>query len=146
MKLLLSALSMILGGLIYIAFRKESLRMFTWFEDLGISLQVHTFRSWLAPTHDHIPYTIIYSLPNALWYLSGMLAFSQLWKNENEKWFWIFTVSIIAFGAEFGQAFRVIEGAFSISDVAFMVGSLGIFFALEALLRERENHEEKEIT
>lgn len=75
-----------------------------------------------------------------------MLAFSQLWKNENEKWFWIFTVSIIAFGAEFGQAFRVIEGAFSISDVAFMVGSLGIFFALEALLRERENHEEKEIT
>jgi len=118
--------------------------MFTWFEELGLTPTIGTVRSWLAPLHEHIPYVIIYSLPNALWYLSGMLAFSQLWIKGSEKWFWICAVSVIAFGAEFGQAFRFIEGAFSMSDMLFMIGSLGLFFALEAQLKEREYNEEKE--
>ncbi len=137
---------MLLGGIIYIAFREESLRMFEWFEEIGVTPVIHAFRSSLAPLHEYIPYIMIYSLPNALWYLSGMLAFSELWKKGNGKWFWVCVVSIIAFGAEFGQAFKLIEGAFSIPDVILMVGSLCLFFTLESLLRERENNEEKECT
>ena len=118
--------------------------MFTWFEYLGLDSVTYASRFWATHFRDYIPDVMIYSLPNALWYLSGMLVFSQIWKNQNEKWLWIGVVTAIAFGLEFGQAVGFVNGTFGFPDVIFMIGSIVAFFALEALLRERKHHEEPE--
>ena len=85
MKIAFSILSMFVGGMIYIAFREDSLMMFDWFRRIGISAQIGLLRECIAPVHSSLPSFVVFSVPNALWYFSGLLAFSTIWHEQKER-------------------------------------------------------------
>ena len=64
---------------------------------------------------------LIYNLPDALWFLSGILFIRFLWFND-KKWQWIYIVCfyVIAAGIEFSQLSNNVPGTFDVLDLLFM--------------------------
>ena len=110
--------------------------MFQWTYGLGIQDEVKVLREWLKPLNGEFPPAVIYSLPNALWYFSGLLAFSEIWDNRREKAFWVGIFTLIAFGSELGQYLKIVSGSFDTLDILFMVASLSAFVILEKMKNE----------
>ena len=46
-KIILSFITLIIGGLIYVGCREKSLLMFDWFQQLGINNEIDTFRGFV---------------------------------------------------------------------------------------------------
>ena len=70
---------LLIGGLIYIIYRTETLIMFSWFSYLSLDQYVdylRTFSSYLLPDW------VILSLPNGLWTYSFIVGISFIWNNK----------------------------------------------------------------
>jgi len=59
--------------------------MFTWLDALGIRSQVLTLREYAKPYSIALPRWVIFSLPQALWLFSGIVAFSCIWGKRDPK-------------------------------------------------------------
>lgn len=135
--------TMLVGGLLYVLFRRESLVMFGWFDSLGLGETIRSAREFVQPLKPHMPGTLIYSLPNALWYFSGLLAFSAIWDKGVQRTIWSLTFSAFAFGAELGQYFHIVPGTYQHSDMVLMTAAFITFIALEGRNKEAKTHEEQ---
>jgi hypothetical protein len=101
--------------------------MFTWFKDINISAVIRELRLQspeLKATYHNV---IVYSVPNALWFLSGLILFDITWNDHKEKYIWLSIFSIIAIGSEIGQALNTIKGNFDWNDIYTMLLSLVIY-------------------
>jgi hypothetical protein len=108
------------GGLIYIGFRSESLRLFTWLDYLGLSILVSEIRQLFLPIADILPSFIIYSLPDGLWAYSFTFSLRLILQSHEKIRFVFlmipFTFSIIV---EVLQAFHLFQGTFDWADLFF---------------------------
>ena len=125
-KLICPILLLLVGGLIYILWRGEQLLMFSFFKGLGINPYLIELRKPIFIYKFYLPDWIIYSLPNSLWYLSGLLIFEFIWLNKKsfEKGLWILTFSIFAIGAEILQGVGIVPGTFDWADIILMLMAL----------------------
>jgi len=114
-------LPIILGGIIYLSFRKDSLLMFHWFDIIGLSFVVEFLRSIFYQSKIYLPNWFLYSLPDGLWLYSSVFFFSYLWQNEKKNYFifWCLICPLLAIGSELGQLFNIIQGSFSNLDLLF---------------------------
>lgn len=121
----LSACSMTLGGLIYLAWRPVSLRMFTWFESLRLGDCVEQFRCWAQPHQSAYPDWVCMSLPQGLWVLSGCLAMQAIWvgSTQTERWSWCAIVVLLGFFGELGQLTGIVPGTFDAIDLVLVVAA-----------------------
>jgi hypothetical protein len=133
MKAFAAAFAMLVGGLIYVLWREQGLLMFAWFSDVGLSPQVATLRNAALPLRPLLPSWLLYSLPEALWLLSGLLALDVIWgtRKRGGYLFWTVCLATMAIGSEVGQFVRVVPGRFDPVDLALMLVSCGMggFFA-----------------
>lgn len=122
-KYLYSACYLLLGGLIYILFRTTSLKMFSWFEYLGILETIMDVRKIFKNV---ILYEwIIYSLPDGLWLFSYVSLIITLWNNEikSGNLFWLFGLPSIVLLTEIGQSISIIPGTFDWIDLyMYLIG------------------------
>lgn len=118
-----STTSMILGGAVYLLWRPESLRMFSWFSSLGVAQPVASMREWAAPFSHILPSWACLSLPQSLWLLSGCLAIHLIWRDcfSTEEQLWMVAVLLLAIGGELGQAAGVVQGVFDPQDVVLIL-------------------------
>lgn len=130
-KIAIALASMLCGGLIYVLFRSESLLMFSWLEYIGLNIQIEIIRGIVANHVVSLPNIIIYSLPNALWYLSGLMVFSSIWGNGKARSTWMVSFSVLAIGAELGQLFGFVKGTYAHSDIALMLLAIPIYLIVE---------------
>ncbi|MCL2721499.1 MAG: hypothetical protein FWD47_09200 [Treponema sp.] len=74
---------------------------------------------------------IIYSLPNGLWILSGLLLLKVFLKQSN-RILYVYSVIFILLSIfiEIGQLFKIIPGTFDILDLVTIVIFSGIGFAI----------------
>lgn len=116
-------LPLLIGGLIYILFRTESLLMFKWFTFINIANPIELLRETTIPTMDYFPSWFIYSFPDALWIFSYMSITLLIWRNEINKqnYFWIFIMPIISILSEVGQLLNIFPGTFDLIDLIFYV-------------------------
>lgn len=116
-KIFISLLSLLIGGLIYIGFRDENLLMFDWFNNLGLNSYIVFFRTELQ--HIDLPNWVIYSLPDGLWVLSYMILINEIWKSKREPqyYIWSYSLPIIAITLEITQIFTSYVGTFDIYDL-----------------------------
>ena len=114
-------LPLILGGLIYILFRSDSLLMFQWFDYIGLQQSITTARQSFG--HIYLPSWIIYSLPDALWIFSFISIMLTIWRDKftRQSIFWIFIAPTIGILSEIGQAFHFIRGTFDIIDLTLIL-------------------------
>lgn len=122
-KLTLGIMPLILGGLIYLTFRTDSLIMFGWFKELGLSSVVDFLRSNQQIQSLIIPTWIKFSLPDALWLFSFNYILLTLWNfNLNRhSVFWLFLAPIIGLFSEIGQLNGIVYGTFDLVDLVLLI-------------------------
>jgi len=114
-------LTLTLGGLIYIAFRTDSLIMFKWFSNLSISQPIEVIREITLPFEEYLPNWFLFSLPDGLWVFSYVSLMLLIWNVELKRnnFLWIMFAPIIAVFSEIGQALKIVSGTFDILDLIF---------------------------
>lgn len=113
------ALTLLIGSLIYILFRKSTLKMFFWFETIGIMNLINQIRKNTTLYGNKLPDIFLYSLPDGFWIFSYISLILYLWKNElkTENLLWIFMIPLIAILSEIGQLMHIVPGTFDILDL-----------------------------
>lgn len=110
------------GGLIYIVFRTKSLRMFSWFESIGINTQISFLREYFSPLKSWLPSWVYFSLPDGLWVYSFTSIILILWAGKINFWLIIpFSFGIlieILQGLSFTGTFDYLDLAFSIIGIS----------------------------
>jgi len=116
-------LTLIIGGLIYILFRTDSLVMFKWFATLSLDKPIEYLRDSTLPFKDQLPDWFLFSLPDGLWIFSIISFILLIWGNNINKQnlVWIFTIPFIAIASEIGQLFSIVPGTFDAIDLAFYI-------------------------
>ena len=138
-KILILLLPVILGGIIYIAFRSDQLLLFNWLSSIDGVRKLNNYGNTILVFH-----WFKYSLPDGLWLYSYTSLMLEIWRyriNE-QSLFWIFSLPFIALSSEFLQLFKVIPGTFDFLDLIFY--SLGIvlpFYKSNVLIFNPKNHE-----
>ena len=75
----LAVLALIVGGIIYILFRTNTLLMFTWFDSCGLGPAIRTAREAARPFQSALPGWIRYTLPGGLWLYSMLEVVALIW-------------------------------------------------------------------
>ncbi|CAM3963008.1 hypothetical protein FLCU109888_11195 [Flavobacterium cucumis] len=118
--LLFPFLTILLGGFIYVFFRVESLRMFSWFNSISLTKVIITIRDYTLNYDLLIPDWVKFSLPDGLWLFSFISLILITWKNEinSSNLFWLIGLPIIALLSEIGQSISIVPGTFDWIDIA----------------------------
>ena len=123
--LLFPFLTILLGGFIYVSFRVESLRMFSWFNSISLYKVIIATRNYTLNYDFLIPDWVKFSLPDGLWLFSFISLILITWKNEinSSNLFWLIGLPIIALLSEIGQSFSFVPGTFDWIDIAmYLIG------------------------
>jgi len=126
--------TLIIGGLIYVLFRVESLKMFKFFDLFSIGYEIDKIRVYTIPYSEYLPNWFLFSLPDGLWIFSYTSLVLYIWKNKlkKENIFWVLIVPFISIFSEIGQIFNIIPGTFDLIDLIFyLMGFLLPFFIYE---------------
>ena len=116
-------LTLIIGGLIYISFRTDSLLMFKWFAALSLDSQIENLRDTTFTIREHLPNWFLFSLPDGLWVFSYVTLTLLIWGNSINKrnLFWVFLIPFIAISSELLQLFNIAPGTFDAIDLIFYI-------------------------
>ena len=119
--------SILSGGLIYVLFRQDSLKMFSWFESVNLSNSISEMRLFTLPLSIYLPDWFLYSLPDGLWLFSYVSFLLVVWGNVISKHniHWVLLVPLIAIFSELGQLIKVISGTFDVVDLcSYFLGAV----------------------
>lgn len=108
---------LLIGGILYLAFRSMSLRMFGWCEYIGIMDYINELRILCAGTHPS--QFVLYNLPDLLWIVSYLLFVNALIPKTDRKLylFWVLLMPILAILHEIMQALGILTGSFDLVDL-----------------------------
>lgn len=124
--------TLLLGGLIYILFRTCSLKMFAWYEALGLSSLTIALRKLTFSSTHKIPEWVLFSLPDGLWIFSYVSLMLFIWSNtvSFKNLFWILIIPLLAIGSEIGQGLGLIPGTFDLADLLLYIFGMTLPFLL----------------
>ena len=135
-------LPLLLGGLIYLFFRSESLIMFEWLKSLGIKNGFDLLRENFVSINTYLPSWFIYSLPDAFWVYSFTSTIIFIW---NEERIVVITLLSIPFilgpGIEFLQFLKLFKGTFDLMDLTVTIFA----FLLSIFLNFKTNQYENQV-
>lgn len=116
-------LTIIIGGMIYIAFRAETLVIFKWLSKISITEPVKLLRQTTFSFKNILPNWFVFSLPDGLWLFSYVTLLLYLWDNEISKQniLWMIIIPLIAIFSELGQLLNFISGTFDPVDLTFYI-------------------------
>lgn len=129
-----SIISLFTGGMIYLAFRNDSLLMFRWADNLGFHDVIYSMRE--ATKTMYIPNFIKSCLPDGLWSISYILIVDAV--VDNHTILWAISLPLIALLLEILQGFRIIGGVFDWGDVLCYVIPLLIFVIIKLSHNEKD--------
>lgn len=123
----------VVGGCIYIAFRSTTLRMFGWFDDLGLHDFILGVRS--SSSSIHMPEIIRFCIPDGLWTLSYILFMDAIWSPDVKRQL-IFCCIIPLIGSlsEILQNFGFVKGTFDVVDLSCYIVPYIIYLILKVKL------------
>ncbi|MEX2485432.1 MAG: hypothetical protein WED10_12755 [Brumimicrobium sp.] len=126
-------LSLLTGSLIYLLFRSSTLKMFDWFNYIGIIEPIKSARTQTLEFSTYLPIWFKFSLPDGLWVFSYVCLLQLIWIDRNIKKSipWILSIPIIAIFSEFGQLTNLVTGTFDPIDLLFYIlGMILPFFII----------------
>lgn len=131
--------ALMVGGLIYLLWRHETLTMFTWVRGAGGERILDSVRLHASHFLPYLPEWALYSLPGALWLLSGLLLLDAIWGDtpSGGRAFWSILLWSVAIGGEVGQALRIVPGSFDVQDISLMIVAGGIAFLVTVVRSPR---------
>lgn len=132
-KISLSLICLLIGGLIYLAYRPSNLLMFDWVDALGLNQQISVLRNYFSSVV--LPDGIIYNIPSMMWLFSYMLIIDTIWGNEKklEYHLYLYSVPVLIIIAEILQFFGLVSGTFDILDIIGYCGAIILFEIIKFL-------------
>ena len=126
------ALPIFSGGAIYILWRSNQLRVFSWIDSLGLSSLVSSIRVTALPIKNQVPAFLLYSLPDGLWTFAVTSCMIIIWKGQRGllRAFWVSIGAFLALASELAQSLCLIPGAFTLLDVMFYLIGISLAFLL----------------
>jgi hypothetical protein len=125
--MLLALFPLFIGGLIYICFRNEDILFFSWMRFLNIN---YSLLRQIELKNNIISSYIVFSLPNGLWVLSGLLLLKVFLENE-KRLLAIYSIIFIMVSIlyEISQLIDIIPGTFDIADIITIIifSNIGLF-------------------
>lgn len=133
---------LLIGGLIYISFRSTSLRMFEWFNSIGLQNSMNLYRYNVSGLKDLLPQWVYFSLPDGLWVYSFSSALIIFWNNDIKKIkFWLLIPCISGILVELLQSLKFFPGTFDIADLIFTI--LGLLLSIIIINHKFKQHEKQ---
>ncbi len=131
-KVVLSFVSFLIGGLIYLCYRPTTLKMFEWSRILGLDNNVKNLRRH-ASSFSFGDF-VIYCLPDGLWVTSYILIVDYIW-TDNRKYQQLFSGILPAIGVvtESLQAVGILSGTFDVFDILCYAISYFIYLTFKSL-------------
>lgn len=128
---IIGTVSVLIGGLLYLTFRTDSLIMFNWLDKIGLTSQI----SFLRESCEGISlYSWIkYNLPAALWLFSYMFIIRGIWLNSHQNIIYnifLWGVPTMAISSELLQFFGAIPGTFDYKDIIAYLAGLVMYFLI----------------
>lgn len=144
---ILTGLTIIIGGMIYILFRTQTIVMFDWFEMLLLEDHIEKLRFISMRYSQNLPDWFVYSFPDGLWLFSYISLILIIWKNQITKHsiIWILIIPLYAIILEIGQLLSYLKGTFDFNDLLFYsVAVITPFILFRNLLTFKfDNYEQK---
>lgn len=112
-------LPVIIGGLVYLFWRPDSIAFLGWLNVIGLDRSLVHLRIQVAPLYIYLPEWVIYSLPNGLWAFSYAFIITALWWPTLTalKYLWLATIPLVGLGYEVMQYLGIIPGVFCYTDL-----------------------------
>ena len=117
---------LLIGGMIYILFRNESLIMFNWFDNLGVLEQIKELRAAINPMKSILPTWIYYSLADGLWTYAFVSAYLIYYKVD----YWLLLPFLLSIGVEILQYLQLFQGTFDVIDLLCCIAGYTLPFLL----------------
>lgn len=132
-RILLSLLILCIGGLIYIAYRQDTLILFSWGRSLGLSQNIESLREFAQ--NKGVYGWVKNSLPDGLWLFSYMFIIDSIWNGIKSKTFYIFLYSLpfIAIGSEILQYFGIVPGCFDWIDILSYTFAICLYWLIKLI-------------
>ena len=121
-------LPLFIGGALYILFRSSELKMFEWFNFLGLKNLILEVRFYFCEVKNGIPSWTYFSLPDALWVYSFTSSLLIYWHHDKIKYFWILLPLSLGVFIEILQFYKLFPGTFDFLDL--LLSSLSFIFSL----------------
>ncbi|MDZ7846933.1 MAG: hypothetical protein U5L96_09250 [Owenweeksia sp.] len=114
-------LTLAVGGLIYIAFRSDTLLMFKYIAAISLDTPIEYLREITLTTKKYLPNWLLFSLPDGLWIFSYVTLTLFIWNNKitKENIFWITIIPCTVILFEIAQLLTFTPGTFDLVDLAF---------------------------
>ncbi len=144
-RILTTLIPLIFGGLIYLTYRVETLKMFRWFDNIGATDFIIFLRTNEILQAISLPQWVKFSLPDALWIFSFTYFMLTIWKFKITKSsaFWIFLAPTIGLFSEIGQLIGLFPGTFDLIDLVLLIVAMAIpFFQLVIINFKTINYEQ----
>jgi hypothetical protein len=144
-RLLPGAVSLFLGGGIYLLFKPSEPVFFHWLKSLGLYDMVTGIRSCSLSIFPHPATWLIYELPDALWAFAYAWAITVIWSDHGSwiKYLWMLTIPCIVLGSELLQYSGMIPGTFSFTDLICETSGIVAGVALSILYLKPSCYEKK---
>lgn len=139
--LVVGVLSIGLGGTVYALFREDTLLMFSWFEQLGLSNLLTEMREIRRSLPFTFPEYFYFSMPNALWSFGGLLVISSVWGScSTERIVWQCGFAVLALSFEVGQLVHILPGTFDFVDLSQICVSIGLALQISRIYEGEKEH------
>ena len=145
-QLIITGMTITIGGMIYILFRTQSLIMFDWFKMLLLEEHIEKLRSSSMLYIKKLPNWFLFSFPDGLWLFSYISLIFIVWKNQINRHsiIWIFIIPFYAISLEIGQLLNYFKGTFDFNDLFFYaIGIISPFIIFNNLLTLKLKHYEQ---
>jgi hypothetical protein len=119
-------LPVIVGALIYLAWRSTDLWVFRWMETLGLDQYVRRLRTVAVPLRQYMPSFVLFSLPDGLWTYGLIASLRLVWRSENCRaaYSWVGLATALSVLPELGQAVGLVPGTFDLADLLAMTSAV----------------------
>jgi len=108
------------GGMIYVLFRPLSLRMFDWFEFIGL-MDAILFMRAASQNYLLLPDWFYYALPDGLWTYAFTSSFILIWGKNSSLKYWLAIPLFLSLIPELLQCFHLMVGTFDWNDLFFQL-------------------------
>ena len=124
-------LTLCFGSIIYLFLRTTGLKMFHWFDAIGILKPLLEIRQDLIPARK-FPEWFLFALPDGLWTFSYMSLILFIWKNTicKQNMIWLACIPFAAISSEALQFLKLIPGTYDNMDLIMYLLGTGLPFII----------------
>lgn len=145
---ILSALALLLGGIIYVVFRTSEYTFESWIQALNFHKWSGSARINVFVQRLFLPEWFVFSLPHGLWAFAYAIVITGIWTGSRSRlrYFWFASIPILVLGIEILQIPGFLPGIFCFQDIGLGITGLVLGMIIGFKIKKKSIFHEKTVT